>query len=227
MLRVALADDQALIRHGLKALLETLGGIQVVVEADNGESLLDALASHDVDAVLADIRMPRLSGIGALKALRQRGNLVPVILLTTFDDPQALKEGISAGAAGYLLKGAQPETLKQVLESAVRGQRIFQPGPVVPAGTQTGNLAAMGLTAQETAILRFVAGGYSNKEVARYLSISTGTVKNHISDILRKLDARDRTHAVLKALAGHLLSVRETAAPAQYSETRESDLNDF
>ena len=81
MLRIALADDQALIRHGLKALLESLGGIQVVVEADNGDSLLDALASHEVDAVLADIRMPRRSGIGALKALRQRGNLVPVILL--------------------------------------------------------------------------------------------------------------------------------------------------
>ncbi len=212
MLRIALADDQALIRHGLRALLETLGGIQVVVEADNGDSLLDALASHEVDAVLADIRMPRRSGVGALKALRQRGNFVPVILLTTFDDPQALKEGISAGAAGYLLKDAQPETLKQVLESAVRGQRIFQPGPAIPVGTQAGNLSAAGLTAQEAAILRLVGGGYSNKEVARLLSISMGTVKNHMSDILRKLDARDRTHAVLKAIAGHLLSKEDSTS---------------
>ena len=211
MLRIALADDQALIRHGLRALLETLGGIQVVVEADNGDTLLDALASHEVDAVLADIRMPRRSGVGALKALRQRGNFVPVILLTTFDDPQALKEGISAGAAGYLLKDAQPETLKQVLESAVRGQRIFQPGPAMPVGTQAGNLTAV-LTAQEAAILRLVGGGYSNKEVARHLSISMGTVKNHISDILRKLDARDRTHAVLKAIAGHLLSKEDSTS---------------
>ena len=206
MLRIALADDQALVRHGLKALLETLGGIQVVVEADNGDSLLDALAIHEVDAVLADIRMPVRSGIGALKALRQRGNLVPVILLTTFDDPQALKEGISAGASGYLLKDAQPETLKQVLESVVRGQRIFQPGPAMPTGTPAGNLTNAGLTAQEAAILRLVAGGYSNKEVARHLGIAMGTVKNHMSDVLRKLDARDRTHAVLKAIAGHLLS---------------------
>ena len=144
MLRIALADDQALIRHGLKALLESLGGIEVVVEADNGDSLLDALATHEVDAVLADIRMPRRSGVAALKALREKGNFVPVILLTTFDDPQALKEGINAGAAGYLLKDAQPETLKQVLESAVRGQRIFQPGPAMPVGTQTGNLTTMG-----------------------------------------------------------------------------------
>jgi DNA-binding NarL/FixJ family response regulator len=211
MLRIALADDQALIRHGLKALLETLGGIQVVVEADNGDSLLEALASHKVDAVLADIRMPRRSGVAALKALRERGNFVPVILLTTFDDPQALREGISAGAAGYLLKDAQPETLKQVLEAAVLGQRIFQPGPAMPGGTPAGSLTTMSLTAQETAILRLVAGGYSNKEVARHLGISMGTVKNHISDILRKLDARDRTHAVLKAIAGQLLSKEDFA----------------
>ena len=210
MLRIALADDQALIRHGLKALLETLGGIQVVVEADNGDSLLDALASHEVDAVLADIRMPRRSGVGALRALREKGNFVPVILLTTFDDPQALREGISAGAAGYLLKDAQPEMLKQVLEAAVRGERIFQPGPAMPAGSRTGDVNATGLTAQEAAILRLVAGGYSNKEVARHLGISMGTVKNHMSDILRKLDARDRTHAVLKAIAGHFLSKEDS-----------------
>jgi DNA-binding NarL/FixJ family response regulator len=210
MLRIALADDQALIRHGLRALLETLGGIEVVVEAADGDSLLDALASHEVDAVLADIRMPRRSGVSALKVLRQRGNFVPVILLTTFDDPQALKEGISAGAAGYLLKDAQPETLKQVLEAAIRGQRIFQPGPAIPRGTPVANLTAMELTEQEAAILRLVAGGYSNKEIARHLHISMGTVKNHISDILRKLDARDRTHAVLKAIAGHFLSKEDS-----------------
>ena len=205
-MRIALADDQALIRHGLKALLETLGGIEVVVEADDGEGLLEALASNEVDAVLADIRMPRLSGLGVVKALRQRGNLVPVILLTTFDDPQALKEAIGAGAAGYLLKDAQPETLKRVLESAVRGQRMFQPGPSLPPGTQAADMAAGSLTAREEEILRLVAGGYSNNEVARNLGIAVGTVKNHISDLLRKLDARDRTHAVLKALAGHLMS---------------------
>lgn len=206
MLKIALADDQALVRHGLKALLETLGGIQVVVEADSGTGLVDALATHDVDAVLADIRMPGLSGVGALKTLRQLGNRVPVILLTTFDDPVALKEGISAGASGYLLKDAQPETLKRVIEAAVQGQRIFEPGPTTSIGTQTEHLVAAGLTEQETAILRLVAGGYSNKEIARFLDIAVGTVKNHLSDILRKLDARDRTHAVLKALAGHLLA---------------------
>lgn len=206
MLKIALADDQALVRHGLKALLETLGGIEVTVEADNGDTLLDALANQEVDAVLVDIRMPGRSGLDVLKALRRRGNSPPVILLTTFDDPVALKEGIGAGASGYLLKDAHPETLKQVLQSAVRGERIFQPGPAIPAGPPTGSVPEAGLTTQEAAILRLVAGGYSNKEIARHLGIAMGTVKNHISDILRKLDARDRTHAVLKALAGHLLS---------------------
>jgi DNA-binding NarL/FixJ family response regulator len=212
MLRIALADDQALVRHGLKALLETLGDVQVVVEADDGESLLEALACHEVDAVLADIRMPRRSGIGALKALRERGQQVPVVLLTTFDDAQALKEAIAAGAAGYLLKDAQPETLKEVLLAAVRGQRIFQPGPAMTAGARPEAFTTAGVTSREAAILRLVAAGYSNKEIARHLGISPGTVKNHISDVLRKLDARDRTHAVLKAIAGHVLS-REDAGP--------------
>jgi DNA-binding NarL/FixJ family response regulator len=205
-MRLALADDQALVRHGLKALLETLGGIEVVVEADNGDGLLEALGSCVVDAVLADIRMPRRSGIGLLKALRERGDPVPVILLTTFDDPQALREAISAGAAGYLLKDTQPETLKSVLESAIRGQRVFQPGPALPTDAHAADTSGVSLTAREEAILRLVAGGYSNKEVGRALGIAAGTVKNHMSDLLRKLDARDRTHAVLKALAGQLLS---------------------
>jgi DNA-binding NarL/FixJ family response regulator len=206
MLKIALADDQALVRHGIKALLERLGGIEVVIEADNGDSLVEALEGERVDAVLADIRMPRRSGVGALKALRERGNFVPVILLTTFDDAQALKEAISAGAAGYLLKDAQPETLKRVLESAVRGERVFQPGPSLPQAPPTPDGAAMTLTSQEAAVLRLVAGGYSNKEVARHLGLAVGTVKNHVSEMLRKLEARDRTHAVLKALANHLLS---------------------
>lgn len=206
MLKIALADDQALVRHGIKALLERLGGIEVVIEADNGDSLVEALEVERVDAVLADIRMPRRSGVGALKALRERGNFVPVILLTTFDDAQALKEAISAGAAGYLLKDAQPETLKHVLESAVRGERVFQPGPSLPQAPSTPGSAATTLTAQEAAVLRLVAGGYSNKEVARHLGLAVGTVKNHVSETLRKLEARDRTHAVLKALANHLLS---------------------
>jgi DNA-binding NarL/FixJ family response regulator len=199
VLKIALADDQALVRHGLKALLESLGGIEVVVEAENGDRLLEALATRPVDAVLADIRMPGCSGIDALKSLRQRGENLPYILLTTFDDPSALEEGIRAGASGYLLKDVEPETLKQVLESVVSGQRIFQPGPTMSIAAPARS-AASGLSGQELAILRLVAGGYSNKEIARLLGIAAGTVKNHIAEAMRKLDARDRTHAVIKAM---------------------------
>ena len=206
MLRIALADDQALVRHGLRALLETLGGIDVVIEAEDGEALLDALSTREVDVVLADIRMPRRSGISALKALRERGNFVPVVLLTTFDDPEALSAAIKAGAAGYLLKDAQPESLKQVLERAAQGQRVFEPGryPIADSALLV-NLQSK-LSPREIDILRLVAGGYSNKEIARLLGIAAGTVKNHISEMLRKLDARDRTHAVQKAQAARLLS---------------------
>ena len=205
-MKIALADDQALIRHGLRALLETLGGVEVVVEAEDGEALLDALSTRDVDVVLADIRMPRRSGISMLKALRERGNLVPVVLLTTFDDPEALSAAVKAGAAGYLLKDAQPESLKQVLERAAQGERVFEPGryPIAENGPRA-NFEST-LSPREIDILRLVAGGYSNKEVARLLGIASGTVKNHISETLRKLDARDRTHAVLKAQAARLLS---------------------
>ena len=206
MLKIALADDQALVRYGLRALLETLGGIEVIVEAEDGESLLEALTTTRVDAVLADIRMPRRSGLSALRALRARGDLVPVVLLTTFDDPDALRQAISAGAAGYLLKDAQPEALKRVLEAAIRGERNFQPGPTLPADFDAGTPTSSNLSPREVAVIRLVAGGYSNKEVARQLGIAVGTVKNHVAETLRKLGARDRTHAVLKAIAGRLLS---------------------
>jgi DNA-binding NarL/FixJ family response regulator len=206
VLKIALADDQALVRHGLRMLLETLGDIAVAIEAEDGDTLLAQLLDTKVDAILADIRMPFRSGIGVVKALQERGDATPVVLLTTFDDPEALKQAIAAGAAGYLLKDAQPETLKQVLECAVRGQRVFHPGPSLPRDFSSSEpAAASSLSPREVEILQLVAGGYSNKEVARQLGIASGTVKNHISELLRKLDARDRTHAVLRAMAGRLL----------------------
>jgi DNA-binding NarL/FixJ family response regulator len=131
---------------------------------------------------------------------------VPVVLLTTFDDPDALSAAVKAGAAGYLLKDAQPESLKHVLERAAQGQRIFEPGRYPVAANAPPTNAESPLSPREIDILRLVAGGYSNKEVARLLGIASGTVKNHISETLRKLDARDRTHAVQKAQAARLLS---------------------
>jgi DNA-binding NarL/FixJ family response regulator len=203
-MRVALADDQALVLHGLRALLETLGGIEVLIEAQDGDALLSALRRQPVDVIVSDIRMVRRSGIDAVRALREHGDMTPVLLLTTFDDPALLRAAVDAGAQGFMLKDAAPEALKDALQRLARGETLLSPvsmPPDVPASDPT----VARLSARELSILRLVAGGYSNKEIGRTLGISDGTVKNHLSEILRKLEARDRTHAVLKALAARML----------------------
>jgi DNA-binding NarL/FixJ family response regulator len=202
-MNVALADDQALVRHGLRALLERLGGINVVVEAEDGDALLAALQRQPVDVILSDVRMPRRSGIEVARALRERGDFTPILLLTTFDDPAVLRAAAATGAQGFMLKDAAPEALKEALERLTAGETLLAP---IPLATRPAAPAAAGLlSARELSVLRLVAGGYSNKEVARVLQISDGTVKNHMTDILRKLEARDRTHAVLKAIAARLM----------------------
>jgi len=203
--KIALADDQALVLHGLRALIETLGGIEVSIEAQDGDELLTALRRQPVDVVVCDIRMPRRSGLEAVRALRELGDMTPVLLLTTFDDPALLRAAVAAGAQGFMLKDAEPEVLKQTLLRLAGGETLLTPCSL-PAGFPADVLpVAARLSPRELAILRFVAGGYSNKEIGKMLGISDGTVKNHLSDILRKLEARDRTHAVLKAIGARML----------------------
>jgi len=204
-MRIALADDQALVLHGLRALIETLGGIEVVIDAQDGDELLMALRRQPVDVVVCDIRMPKRSGLEVVQAMRELGDMTPVLLLTTFDDPALLRAAVNARAQGFMLKDAAPEVLKRTLLRLAQGETLLAPfslpaeipGDVVPSTAR--------LSPRELAILRCVAGGYSNKEIGKALGISDGTVKNHLSEILRKLDARDRTHAVLKAIAARML----------------------
>jgi len=207
VLRIALADDQALVRRGLRALLEALGGIEVVIEAEDGAMLLAALRQQSVDAVLSDIRMPRLSGIDAVRALRARGDDTPAVLLTTFDDAALLQGAVQAGAQGFMLKDADPEELKDALLRIAAGETLFAPISLhgVPPMPIADTAAPAHLTERELAVLRLVAGGYSNKEIGRALGISDGTVKNHITEILYKLNARDRTHAVLRAIGARMM----------------------
>ncbi|HEY0229794.1 MAG TPA: response regulator transcription factor [Dokdonella sp.] len=203
-LRIALADDQALVRAGLKALLEQFGDILVAIEADDGATLLDALAHTAVDVVLSDIRMPAVSGTEALRRLRARADATPMILLTTFDDSALLLDAVDAGAQGFLLKDAAPEDLHDAIRAVARGESLLQPVATDPVRAryayreQAAPKANFG--EREIAILRLLAGGYSNKEIARSLFLAEGTVKNYVSDILDKLDTRDRTRAVLKAI---------------------------
>ncbi|MBB5766187.1 response regulator transcription factor [Xanthomonas euroxanthea] len=201
--RIALADDQVLVRAGLRALLQQQG-VEVACEADDGQGLLDVLASTTVDVVLSDIRMPGLDGIQALQQLRARGDRTPVLLLTTFDDSDLLLRATEAGAQGFLLKDAAPEDLREAIERVANGETLLQPVSTDPVRARyqfrDQQPPRETFSEREVAILRLLAGGYSNKEIARTLFLAEGTVKNYVSTILEKLGTRDRTRAVLKAI---------------------------
>ena len=202
-IRIALADDQALVRAGLRALLQQQG-IHVVFEADDGGDLLQKLIDQSVDVVLSDIRMPGTDGIEALRQLRARGDLTPVLLLTTFDDSDLLLRATDAGAQGFLLKDAAPEDLRDAIARVAAGETLLQPVSTDPGRARyrfpDEDTPSEPFSAREVAILRLLAGGYSNKEIARSLFLAEGTVKNYVSTLLDKLGTRDRTRAVLKAI---------------------------
>ncbi len=202
-LRIGLADDQALVRAGLRALLER-HGIETVFEADSGDELLVRIAQHPVDAVLSDIRMPGIDGIEAVRRLRARGDATPVLLLTTFDDSELMLRAIAAGAQGYMLKDAAPEDLRDAIGRIARGETLFQPVSTDPVRARyryhADDAPRALFSDREVAVLRLMAGGYSNREIASAMFLAEGTVKNYVSAILDKLDTRDRTRAVLKAI---------------------------
>ena len=209
MIRVCLADDQALMRSGLKALFGVLGDVEVVAEAEDGEAAVAAVLSSKPDVLLLDVRMPRLNGVGVIKKLAQQRLLPPTLLLTTFEDDAALVEGVRAGARGYLLKGVSPEVLLEAIRTVARGETYLYVPPVSNV-TREGMRGAAdddvvsipdALTPRETEILRLMASGIGNREIAAALSLSEGTVKNHVSSIFSKLGVGDRTKAVLRAIA--------------------------
>jgi len=204
VLRLALADDQALVRSGLRALLSGFPTLSVVTEAADGQALLDALESSPVDVVLSDIRMPGLDGFGLVRALRERGDATPVVLLTTFDEPALPLRAAEAGAQGFLLKDASPEDLFEAITRVAAGETLLAPVPTDPVRARYAyrdqTAPTDTFTEREVSILRLLAGGYSNREIAKAIFLSEGTVKNYVSDILDKLGTRDRTRAVLKAI---------------------------
>jgi DNA-binding NarL/FixJ family response regulator len=208
MIRVVLVDDQTLMRRGLRGLLELTADLQVVGEAADGEEALRVIAETAPDVVLLDVRMPKLSGVEVLKALRAQGKLPPAILLTTFDDDAVLLEGIRAGARGFLLKDVSLERLTAAVRAVAAGETLIRPAVTervlrglegIPRDFESLDPPDP-LTRREIEILRLMAGGYSNREIAEAFGTSEGTIKNHASSILSKLGVRDRTRAVLKAL---------------------------
>jgi len=207
MISVLLVDDQTLVRQGIRSLLELSDEIRVIAEAADGAQAVELIPQKKPDVVLLDLRMPGLSGIDVLNHLAQANELPATIILTTFDDDQLVLAGLKAGARGYLLKDVSLDQLVDAVKTVAAGGSLV--APVVTQRLLSG-LERMHnefvsldrpdpLTERETEILRLMAGGYSNKEIANSLGVAEGTVKNHVSNILSKLGVRDRTRAVLKA----------------------------
>ncbi len=216
MIQVVLVDDQTLVRSGIRGLLNLTSDIRVVAEAADGEEALAITVAARPDVLLLDIRMPGRSGIEVLRGLMEQGNQPPTILLTTFDDDTALLEGMRAGAKGFLLKDISLERLAEAIRTVAAGSTLHLPA-ITERLLRGLNQSTQGwvidsperLTTRETEVLRLVAGGFSNREIADALLTSEGTIKNHVSSILSKLGVRDRVRAVLRALElGYLARAR-------------------
>ncbi|MGB5963466.1 MAG: response regulator transcription factor [Coleofasciculaceae cyanobacterium] len=209
MIRIVLIDDQHLIRQGLKALLELEPDLEVVGEGENGQMALTLIASLQPDVVLMDIRMPLMDGVAATRAISQQFPGTKVLVLTTFDDDQYVAEALRCGAMGYLLKDTPSEELAVAIRSVYRGYTQLGPGLVEKIMAQLPINAAPNyaspppswdeLTPREQEVLRLIAKGASNREIAKSLYISEGTVKNHVTNILNRLNLRDRTQAAIFA----------------------------
>lgn len=207
MIRVMLVDDQTLVRQGVRSLLELAGDIEVIGEAADGASAIERVPEMAPDVLLLDMRMPKKNGLDVLTELGESGKLPPTIILTTFDDDELVLSGIRAGARGYLLKDVALEELLEAVRSVAAGKTIVKPAVtqrlLKGLGKIRNDFSSLEqpdpLTERETEILRLMAGGYSNKEIANALSVAEGTVKNHVSNVLSKMGVRDRTRAVLKA----------------------------
>jgi DNA-binding NarL/FixJ family response regulator len=208
VIKVALADDQTLVRQGIRSLLELTADIRVVVEACDGEEAIAALAATPVDVALLDVRMPKKTGLDVLAALAKTAKAPPCILLTTFDDDAVAFQGIKLGARGFLLKDVSLEQLADTIRAVASGGTVINPAVTerivrglarldapVPAAS-----VAVALTPRELDVLRLMASGSSNKEIADALGTAEATVKNQASAIFLKLGVRDRTRAVLRAI---------------------------
>ena len=207
-IRVVIADDEMLVREGIRRLLELSDEIEVIAEARDGNEATDLIRRLAPDVALLDVRMPGGTGIDVIRATS-----VPALLLTTFDDPEALIEGIRAGARGYMLKDVSLEQLVAAIRTIAAGGSMFLPG-VTEHLLRNFNRAAEfdhleqpdALTDRERAVLQLMSGGLSNREIAHALRTAEGTIKNHVSSILSKLGVRDRTRAVLQGVKEGYLS---------------------
>jgi DNA-binding NarL/FixJ family response regulator len=214
--RVLLVDDQALFREALATLLTVQDDVEVVGEAGNGAEALRAAAESAPDVVLMDLRMPLLDGVAATRRLRVEQPDVRVIALTTFDDDEDVFAALRAGAVGYLLKDVSSARLVEAVLAAARGESVLQPSVAAKVVARFAQLPdddpqprpqplVVPLSERELEVVRLLADGRTNREIAATLFLAEGTVKNHVTNVLAKLGARDRTQAALRARALDLL----------------------
>jgi DNA-binding NarL/FixJ family response regulator len=208
MIRVALADDQTLVRQGIRSLLELTSDIRVVADASDGVEAIELLAKIAVDVALLDVRMPRKTGLDVLAALAKAPRRPPCILLTTFDDDAVALEGIKLGARGFVMKDVSLDQLADAIRTVAAGGTLINPavtervirGLARLASSVPASRLPVALTKRELDVLRLIASGASNKEIADALGTAEATVKNQASSIFGKLGVRDRTRAVLRAI---------------------------
>jgi DNA-binding NarL/FixJ family response regulator len=206
MISLLLVDDQQLIRQGLRALLELEPDLQVVGEAENGETAIAQVAQLQPHVVLMDVRMPIMDGVAATREICQRFPDVNILILTTFDDQTYVSAAIQNGATGYLLKDTPSEEIAAAIRAVHRGYTHLAPGLMekVISSHQTDTITSLPpelqeLTPREREVLKSIAMGENNREIANRLYISEGTVKNHVTNILNRLNLRDRTQAAILA----------------------------
>lgn len=203
MINVALVDDQQLVRQGIAGLLSLSEDLSIVWQAQDGQDAQYQLLENKTqpDVMLLDIRMPKMNGIELVKALRAQGSTLPILMLTTFDDSELFMQSLQAGANGFLLKDVSLDKLVNAVKTLADGGFVAEPVIMKQLNKGLSDVPVIeDLTEKEQQILKLIAGGFSNKEIASSIFLAEGTVKNHVSNILAKLNTRDRTRAVLIAL---------------------------
>jgi NarL family two-component system response regulator LiaR len=209
--KVLIVDDHRLVREGLRTYLELIEGIRIIGEAKNGIEAVDQVQKYEPDIVLMDLVMPDMDGIEATRKIQELHPNTKVIVLTSFTDDENVFPAIQAGASGYLLKDISPSDLSQAIRVVNEGEKQLHPEITKKLMDQFVNpdieheFDLDDLTPRETDVLRLIAQGMSNKEIANTLTISDKTVKTHVSSILNKLDLVDRTQAAIFALKKHLV----------------------
>ncbi|GKX65679.1 response regulator [Inconstantimicrobium mannanitabidum] len=211
--RILIVDDHLVVREGLKLIFETEENYEVVGEAENGEKALLLADQLKPDLILMDLSMPKMSGIEVIKELNKRNNLAPIIILTTFNDDDLIKEGLSLGAKGYLLKDTNRENLIRTVESAIRGEILLQPeisqSLFISKKEQKQDNTSMNIpiTERELFVLQAIARGCTSKEIAFDMGISERTVKAHLTNIYSKLNVESRSGAVAVAIEKGIIHI--------------------